>query len=573
MILRTAALLAFTLGTSLAQPAPAPTAPTAKPEPAEETTPEVLPNVEAAIPETVKALGKPTPTTLHGALSLAVTAKDDETQNHVIQGLNHLHGGWEFEASRHFAAAMRLDPDCLLAHWGMVMSLLNPSPETGPARNAATDRLLHLINAGAGTDLERGYAFGLIKYMEEGPPAAANAFRQVSAKFPNDLQSAIFLSLFSRGGYDDLGSATPDQKAAEDRLLALIGKNPNNPVPLNALLTIRAEAPDLRESLPLARKLCQLAPDYPPYFHLLGHYEWRCGEHGRAASAFGRATSLYDAWMRANKASVADSPEWVRAETYRITALASKGEYETAYAAARKIASLEFPADRASSPGARLLMWDAHTLPARILLRRGLPGNTAEALGSLPTPDSMKPYHSKCLAHWWVDGLRIALETKRLLEAGKLDEAAEALNALTFHGEQMAKIQVAATTGGERSSWNRGFRSLEVLASEIRGRNALAGPKDGHGSAYNWFRAATDRQRPSTLLNPPMILAPMANRLGEYFLAVNRPQDAVDAYKEALETFPNDIDALTGLEKAAKAAKLPEEAAKAAAQIKSLQEQ
>ena len=70
-----------------------------------------------------------------------------------------------------------------------------------------------------------------------------------------------------------------------------------------------------------------------------------------------------------------------------------------------------------------------------------------------------------------------------------------------------------------------------------------------------------------------MILAPMANRLGEYFLAVNRPQDAVDAYKEALETFPNDIDALTGLEKAAKAAKLPEEAAKAAAQIKSLQEQ
>ena len=48
-----------------------------------------------------------------------------------------------------------------------------------------------------------------------------------------------------------------------------------------ALTTIRL---DLGASVELARKLCLMAPDYAPYFHLSGHYEWRCGQHeiGRA---------------------------------------------------------------------------------------------------------------------------------------------------------------------------------------------------------------------------------------------------------------------------------------------------
>ena len=80
-----------------------------------------------------------------------------------------------------------------------------------------------------------------------------------------------------------------------------------------------------------------MSPDYSPYFHLLGHYEWRCGQHGKAASAFGRASSRFESWMKDNKAGVADCPEWVKAECYRIVALASKGDFATAYAAARQI--------------------------------------------------------------------------------------------------------------------------------------------------------------------------------------------------------------------------------------------
>ena len=529
--------------------------------------------VEDAIPASVKALAEPTMANFPGGVRMAVTTTSEEAQAHVNQGMNHLHGGWEFEACRHFAAAMRKDPDCLLAHWGMVMCLLTPNPETGEARNAATDRLYHLVESGKGTELERGYAYGLVKYIEEGPSGASNAFRKVAGNFPNDMQANVFAALFGRSGFDDSGAPTPDQEVSEKLLLSLIEKNPQSPIPLNALLTIRAEGPNLSASLPMARKLCQMSPDYAPYFHLLGHYEWRCGDHGKAASAFGRASTYLEKWMKENKAGVADCPEWVRAECYRVVSLVSKGEFDTAYAASRQIAATPFPDDRSASPGARALLWDAKTLPARILLHRGLRGNAKEAMVSLPKPEEMMKYRDKSLAYWWVDGLRIALEAQRLIDADDLKQAKQVSDALTHHGEAMVKTQSAATESGERSAWTRAFRALEVLASDIRGRLALAGPKADIGSAYNWFASAADRQHPAPMLFPPMILTPMSIHIGDYFLKVDRTEDAIEAYERALTSFPNDMNALAGLKKAYEQAKITDKAAETEKRIQDLHSQ
>jgi tetratricopeptide (TPR) repeat protein len=538
-----------------------------------EIVPPGLPEVEAAIPNPVKALGEPAMVSFPNGIQMAVTAATDKAQAHVNQGMNHIHGGWEFEASRHFAAAMREDPECLLAHWGMLMSLLTPSPETDSARVAVTARLLDLVERGNGTELERGYCYGLIKYIEEGPTGAANAFRKVAEKFPNDMQATIFAALFSRGGYDEFGTATPDQEVAEKNLLALVEKYPDSPIPLNALLTIRAEAPDLSPSLDLAAKLSQMSPDYAPYFHLLGHYEWRSGRHGKAATAFGRASSQFEKWMKENKATVADCPEWGKAECYRIVSLVSKGDFDTAYAASRQVAATQIPKNRPTSPGARLLMWDAKTLPARILLHRGLPGNASEALASLPKPDETRAFRKHSLSYLWIDGLRLALDAERLISEKSFTSARDVTTALSQIGEGMSKTQAAANANGERSSWNRAFRALEVLASDLRGQLALAGPKERAGTAYNWFASAADRQRPAPMMYPPMILTPMAIRLGEYYLAANQPTEAVEAFQRALVAFPNDMHALLGLKSAFEAAKLPEDAAATEEKIQRLRAQ
>lgn len=513
-----------------------------------------LPEIGECIPSAVSKMEPPIPFAFHSGLVTAVSAANDAAQLHTVQGLNHLHGGWEFEAMRHFAVAMKEDPDCLMAHWGMIISMLSPSPETDACRLATTNRLLKLIDDGQGTVLERGYAYGLVKYIQDGPKGAADAFRKVADKFPGELQSEIFAALFGRTGYDELGSITPDQEDAEKRLAKLVERDPSNALPLHALLLIRAEAPDLQPSLGLARKLCQLAPDYAPYFHVLGHYEWRCGEHTKAASAFSRAASLYSNWMKQTGASPADCVGWIRTECYRVVALASKGDFENAIASAEKIAGTTLDASRPFAPGTRQLLWDAKTLPARVLLRRSQPGDSAKALASLPPTAESKPFREKSLAYWWIDGLRITLDAQRLLDAQDPAKARENIEALTFHGTAMSKRQSIAAAVGEQTEWSRSFRALEVLAAELRGRLALAGPPAGHGSAFNWFRGATDRQKPATMLNAPAILTPMAMRLGDYFLARNLPHKAVRSYEEALRGFPKDAETMTRLEKARKLA-------------------
>ncbi|MGJ8643978.1 MAG: hypothetical protein ACSHX9_11260 [Luteolibacter sp.] len=501
---------------------------------------EEIPEIHACIPEAISNLAEPKPRSFPKGLSTAITAATKKAQTHTIQGLNHLHGGWEFEAMRHFAVAMKEDPQCLMAHWGMIMTMLTPSIETNTCRLATSQRMLELINTGVGTDLERGYAYGLLKYMEEGPAGASNAFIKVANKFPNEIQAQIFAALFGRSGYDDLGEIKPDQELAEKRLLKLIKANPGNAVPLNALLLIRAEGADLRQSLHLARELCEISPDYPPYQHLLGHYEWRCGEHSKAASAFGRAATLYSNWIKNNDATPADCAEWVRAECYRIVALISKGDFDNAIASAEKIATTSVDSTRPSAPGTRKLLWDAKTLPARVYMARNRPGDSAKALASLQSPEDAAPFREKSLSYWWLDGLRITLNARTLIESGDLTKASESAAALSYHGEAMLKKRAAAFTIGEQSEWMNAFRSLEVLAAELRGRLALAGPEDGRGSAFNWFRAAADRQKPATMLNPPSLLTPMAMRLGDYYLSIKKPRNAVDAYEEAIEDFPND---------------------------------
>jgi tetratricopeptide (TPR) repeat protein len=501
---------------------------------------EKIPEIGQAIPEAVMRLPPPSPSGTPAGITLAVATTNEAAQTHVNMGLNHLHFGWEFEAARHFAAAMRDDPNCLLAHWGMVMALLEGAPETVLNRNAAAERMISLIENGIGTPLERDYSYALLKQLSEGPSAAGIAFRKVADHFPNDMHSSVLVALFTRGGYDVTGEATPDQEASEEMLLEWIRKMPGNPVPMNTLATIRAEAFDLSKTLIYARELCAAHPDYPPFQHVLGHYEWRCGNHREALNAFSKSTALFEKWMTANKVSAADCPEWLDAQAYRIITLNSMGRLQEAFDAAMQLRKTEISDDRKNSAGARVLMWDIKTLPARLALDAGAMPEKIPIDQLLPSADDAKKIMKHSLAHWWINGLRIALEAQRQIQANELDEARKTVNALSQHGEMMSGSQKLASQSAERSEWNRAFSALEMITANARGQLALAGPEENRNIAYNWFSAAADRQTPSPLMKAPLVFTPMAGQIGEYYLTINQTPDAIEAFERALKSFPKD---------------------------------
>lgn len=349
-----------------------------------------------------------------------------------------------------------------------------------------------------------------------------------------------------------------------------MGRHPGNSMPQYALLFIRAEGAFSGEFLAIARGLAIHWPDFAPYQHMLGHYEWRAGNHNRAGEAFGRAASLYGTWMDTQGIAVADCPEWLKARCYQAVAMHSMGETEAALASAKELAAIPLDPDRPASAGNRFLMWEAKTLPARLLILQGK-GMARIAAATLPGPEELSPFHDHSLAYLWIDGLRLLLEVRALLDEGQADAAREAQNALVDHGELMARTRKAAQAGGELSSWSSAFRAMEILTAELRGDIALAaGPDAIRASAFNWFSAAADRQSPASLQMPPAVLTPMAGRLGDFLMAEGKTAEAIDAYRRALALFPAGQGLLAALEKALREAEQIEEADEIARQIETL---
>lgn len=517
-------------------------------EPVAEPATEPIPSLSDCIPPWIGTEKKPEPFPFHNALVIPIIAANETAQIHTLQGLNHLHGGWDFEAGRHFATALRADPRCLIAHWGMAMSLLAGKPETDPYQLAISKRMIRLVNDNEGSELDRGLAYGYFKLLEEGPKGAENALRKVAHKFPQDIQTQILTALFGRGGYDASGNITPAQAEAETRLKQLVGRMPNHSVPLHALLLVQSEAPQASPPIDLAEKLCELAPNYPPYIQILGHYQWRSGEFSKAESSFAMAEKLYANWMKRHQISVADCPQWTLVRCYRAIALSSAEKFDRAISLATEISKISPDPKRPYASGTRQILWDATSLPARILLHRGNPEDPALALASLPSPDSLECFRNHSLSHWWLDGLRIALESQRLLHAGDLKKATEAIHALSYHGEAMANQQSAASRNHEFPEWRRSFHALESLAASFQGQLSLAGPAENRGSAFNWFRAAADRQRLDTIISTPLILTPMTHQLGDYFILNREPEKALKAFEEALGKFPKDRRTLQRIE-------------------------
>lgn len=542
---------------------------------------DALPPVEAVISPALEGLPAPQPPQAGRDVAMAVTAIDKETQDHVRHGITCLHGAWDFEAYRHFCAALERDPRCLMAHWGAALALLQCDPGQEDEREAALERLLALVDEGAGTELERGYAYGLISFLREGPAAAANAFRKVADDFPNDPRLVLLASLFGRTGYDEFGDATVDQERAEDDLRALVREHPGVPIFRYVLLAVRAEAPDLAGDLPLARDLCREVPDYPPFQHLLGHYEWRSGNHGRAARAFARASELYAGWMERNELDALSCPGWTKSESYRAVALASAGDHEAAFAVARAVAAVPVPESRkleagredpSTSRGARMLLWEGRTLPTRLALHRDGAGDVALAIKLLPPKDPLLHFGKASLAPRAYQGYAFYLEGRKAIEAGKLEEARQIADAATLNGAEFTKLREAAMGLAERSEWLRNFNGMEIMVAELRGLLAMAGEEGRQVAAVNWFRSANDRQKPASLMMPPLVLLPMEARLAEYQLEQGETGEAVRILEEAEKEWPNQWAILIRLEKAYRRAGEGDKAEATALRIKAIRE-
>ena len=500
---------------------------------------------------------------------MAIASPSKKARDYVKQGFALVHAQWDFEAYRNFCVALEEDPDCLMAYCGVALSLARPHNEYVAYRRAAVDRILDLLEAdkalekagqiGRFPDVEKDFCAAVVTLVSTSPRTAGAMFHQISQDYPNFIQARLLSLFLSRGGYDMTGDPTPGQVLVVQRAREFLKKFPDNPMVIGFWLSLNVLAPRTaldfeKELLPYARKLVELDPDLPSWRYVLGCYEWRVGHYSAAQKSFGKAAELYAHWMKEESVGVNDCEGFIKAKCYQANSLYQSGHFDKAMKVAEEVRGIKLDAKRPQSQGNSMLLWCGYNLPARLYLSRGAKGDMDKALKSLPGTKEFSFFvkHKKypTLAGVFTDALSIYLGCRKAIDQEDM-KAAKALHRDVFRKliMDLAQVSKGATQVSDYSHFLRAGNCMAIYDSELAGLIAWRGPQKTRIVAAGRFLTARDKQQPSSVMISPLLLAPMDNRLGEYYLSAGDPEEALNAYQDGNKRIVNNMASLQGMKR------------------------
>jgi hypothetical protein len=249
------------------------------------------------------ALGQPDDKKL-GKVHFETSCKP-EAQKLFDRGMLYQHSFWYRASQRVFEDALKADPECAIAEWGIALSLLWNPHTPPPAKNLGEGAaaLAKGKSIGAKTQRERDYLDALgAMYADYDKvdhrtrmQAYTKAMEQLAARYPNDDESQIYYALALNT------SASPDDKTYANQLkgaaiLEQIAKRqPEHPGVAHYLIHLY-DAPAIADKgLEAARRYSKIAPAAAHAQHMPSHIFTRLGywqdsiasniESGRVAKA------------------------------------------------------------------------------------------------------------------------------------------------------------------------------------------------------------------------------------------------------------------------------------------------
>ena len=435
-----------------------------------------------------------------------------------------------------FDAALKTDPSCGMARWGVALSRWG-NPFTVGARSAAQlkDGLAAVESAraiGVKTDRERAYLDAITNLYADAAQrsqrvrleAYRDAMGQLARRFPDDNEAAIFYALSLTAAEDINDKTYASRLQAVAILEPMFAKQPNHPGLAHYIIhsyDVPALAP---RALDAARRYAEIAPSAPHALHMPSHTFTRVG--------------LWQQSIEANLASAAV------AKAQRVT-----GE-ELHASDYQMYAYLQTAQDAAAK---RLL----EALP-EIISRFG-PGAVAGA-----APPSAAHYAIAAIpARWvlergaWADAAKLEVRQSGLPYVEALTEFARALGAA--RSGDLAKARDAVTR-------LEALRAREAEANEpywtqqidIQRRAAAAWVAFAEGrtrEALDELRAAADAEdKTEKAAVTPGPLAPAREQLGDMLLLSKDARGALKEFQATLAKEPNRFRTLYGAARAAAAA-------------------
>lgn len=443
-------------------------------------------------------------------------------QSRFDSGVALLHS-FEFrEAEEVFRDVERDDPKCVIAAWGIALATTERSGADAPHKDLAKGwaQLQPWLAIKAGTEREQMYV-DAVRAMYESYDKTPGADRwhayltrmeQIRQKYPDDINASLFY------GLGLTWTAGPGKKGIEQRkealaiFLPIFAQYPDNPGAAHYIIHAADTADLAAVALPAARKYAAIAPDSPHALHMPSHIFNRLGYWNESIETNQASARVAAEWMKTGRADgLFDELHALNNIEYGYLQL---GKDQLAQQAMGRIQEV---AKTGSDP------W--LVIDARIYF--DLETHNWQD-GAKIEPPSTSPFEENFDAYW--------IETIAAARSGDAHRAEQALEQYQKSSEAWDKKRGWEHTAGvaftEAEAW--------TMFSEGQREKAVA-----------HLRNLAQYESDHPMYYADILPRPTGEMLGDMLLQMDKPSEALEAYKGALELAPNRLDSLLGARTAA----------------------
>jgi tetratricopeptide (TPR) repeat protein len=467
-----------------------------------------------------------------GAVHFA-TSCNAEAQKEFDRAVALLHSFQFNHAIQGFNAALKSDPTCGIAHWGIALSQWSNPFAAGMKDNsqlqAGRESAARGKVARAKTERERGYiaaVASLYSNFESTPQQARllayrDAMEVLASKYSDDQEAQIFYALALAAAEEPTDKTYAARLKAGAILEKLFREEPDHPG-LAHYIIHTYDVPSLAgKALIAARRYSDIAPDAPHALHMPSHTFTRVGywqnsiDSNRAAAASRRE---------------GQTAEELHASDYQVYAYLQTAQDE----AARKV--LEALPEIGSRFDPKVVVSGAAGPDAGYFALAAIPARYAVERRDWRRAAELQPRETPFLytdaITWFARGIAAA----RLHDPAKAQASVAALQDIRTRLEKAKESYWAGQAeiqGLEVSAWSSLAEGRKELALTMM--KSAAELEDG-----------TDKKAIT-----PGPLAPARELLGEMLLEINQPTQALEQFEATLKKEPNRFRALYGAARAA----------------------
>ncbi|MGR8980430.1 MAG: hypothetical protein ACU84H_10125 [Gammaproteobacteria bacterium] len=447
-----------------------------------------------------------------------------------------LHSFWYEEANKTFRRIAGSEPDCVMAYWGVAMSLYHQLWATPPTEDELREGQAAMQKAktlAAKTEREQLYldAVDVLYLGEESDYGKRKlgyeqAMAKLEARFPDDLEAKVFYALALIATASPHDKTYAQQKKAIGMLQKVLEAVPNHPGVAHYIIHA-TDNPELAGlGLAAARSYARIAPAVPHALHMPSHIFIRLGLWQDAIDSNLAAYHAAKDYARDNfPGKVWD--QQLHYMDYLLYAYLQLGRTDKAEAIWRETAAIKktYPENTTS-------VYALAAIPARYAIERRAWSEAAQ-LSMLPAAFPREKFG-------WIEAITHFAHGLGAARSGDSISAGKSL-------QRLQDLRDAAKGAGNSYAVDQ----IEIQRLAVAAWIAHANRQNRE--AEQLMRASADLEDSTEKNNvTPGAIIPARELLGDLLMEMDQPGGALLEYEASLRRTPNRRNGVLGKERALK---------------------